>query len=329
LFALDGRCLEQPAETTVNQNLRIKAYAAQEVGGLIFTYMGPLPAPQLPCFDLFVMKNCVRDIGHTLLDFNWLQAMENSVDPLHAEWLHGHFSKSVRERAGLEMKVNYGAKKHQRIAFTPFEYGIIKRRILEGGSEEDDGWKIGHPLVFPYQLRIGGPGFQQFQMRVPIDDTHTWHIWYTAYTPDTDDLPEQSSIPGYVVPWRDEQGEYILDYIDGQDIAAWAGQGTIADRTKELLGASDKGVVTLRKMFKEQLEAIAQGKDPLGVVRDPAVAACIDLPTERHKAWADSKSYILGLLDAQAVRYSPQNGRLVELFKRHGVRAVSKGVSTL
>jgi 5,5'-dehydrodivanillate O-demethylase len=27
------------------------------------------------------------------------------------------------------------------------------RRVLEGASEEDDDWKIGHPLVFPGMLR--------------------------------------------------------------------------------------------------------------------------------------------------------------------------------
>ncbi len=53
--------------------------------------MGPQPAPLLARFDLFVWNEVLRDIGEVTLDFNWLQAMENSVDPHHSEWLHGHY----------------------------------------------------------------------------------------------------------------------------------------------------------------------------------------------------------------------------------------------
>jgi 5,5'-dehydrodivanillate O-demethylase oxygenase subunit len=40
--------------------------------------------------------------------------------------------------------------KHVKVGFDAFEHGIIKRRQLVGQTEEDDDWKIGHPLVFPY-----------------------------------------------------------------------------------------------------------------------------------------------------------------------------------
>jgi len=69
-------------------------------------------------------------------------------------------------------------QKHAKIGFDRFEYGIVKRRIIEGETEEDDDWKVGHPVVFPNILRQGvvhkknGAGFQ---IRVPIDDTHTAH----------------------------------------------------------------------------------------------------------------------------------------------------------
>ena len=47
-----------------------------------------------------------------------------------------------------------------------------------------------------------------------------------------------------------------------QDFVAWIGQGTIADRTKEHLGSSDRGVILLRQRFLNDLEAIARGEDP-------------------------------------------------------------------
>ena len=46
---------------------------------------------------------------------------------------------------------------------------------------------------------------------------------------------------------------------------------------------SDAGVVLLRKVFREQLEKIERGDDPMAVVRDPARNRIIDVPRE-HKA---------------------------------------------
>ena len=68
-----------------------------------------------------------------MMYFNWLQAMENFVDPLHAEWLHGHFANSVRSRQGKSLQ-SYSSRRHVKIAFDAFEYGIVKRRVFEGGN---------------------------------------------------------------------------------------------------------------------------------------------------------------------------------------------------
>ena len=34
------------------------------------------------------MEDCVRDIGFAIVPCNYLQIMENSLDPVHVEWLH-------------------------------------------------------------------------------------------------------------------------------------------------------------------------------------------------------------------------------------------------
>jgi phenylpropionate dioxygenase-like ring-hydroxylating dioxygenase large terminal subunit len=62
----------------------------RELGGLVWAYIGPLPAPEPPRFDVFVMDG-VRDIGWTELPCNFVQIMENAVDPHHTEWLHSRF----------------------------------------------------------------------------------------------------------------------------------------------------------------------------------------------------------------------------------------------
>ena len=55
-----------------------------------------------------------------------------------------------------------------------------------------------------------------------------------------------------------------------QDRVAQESQGLIYDRTKEHLGASDEGVIMLRAMIKDSIDAALQGKDPIWTLRDPA-----------------------------------------------------------
>jgi 5,5'-dehydrodivanillate O-demethylase len=324
MFAHDGRCMEQPAELRLNPRMRATAYPAEELGGLIWAYMGPQPAPLLPRFDLFVWDDAMRDIGHTMLDFNWLQAMENSVDPHHVEWLHGRFMNFHRRLEDDDKpQVQVLSKKHLKVGFDAFEYGIIKRRVLEGGTEEDDDWKIGHPLVFPTILRVGGGGLDQFQIRVPIDDTHTWHIWYTTYRTGAKH-PPQAVVPSYFVPLFDEQGKRILDFVDGQDIAAWAGQGVIADRSQENLAASDVGVALLRRMLREQLDRVEKGLDPIGVVRDPALNVRIDLPMEKNK-YGHGGDFRNELMEFQAIRHSPIREEVRRLYAEGEKLAAAHG----
>ncbi len=50
---------------------------------------------------------------------------------------------------------------------------------------------------------------------------------------------------------------------------AWETQGSIVDRTKEILGASDEGIAMYRKLLREQIEIVEGGVEPIALVRDP------------------------------------------------------------
>jgi 5,5'-dehydrodivanillate O-demethylase len=289
VFNSAGQCIEQPYEETEDPEGRFKdkittpAYRVQELGGLIFAYLGPEPAPLLPEWDLFAFKNVYRDIGACVIPCNWLQVMENSVDPVHAEWAHGHFANYVNERKGLPEYIK-PIRAHKKIGFDVFEHGIIKRRVLEGQDENGSNWTVGHPLVFPNFLKVGG-----YQYRTPIDDTHTLHIWYTTYAPgEGETVPEDAPIPFYQVPMptMDEDGNpnwNDLDYTAGQDLVNWESQGPIADRSEENLGRSDRGVILFRQLLRENLDKVARGEDPMNVFRDAAKAKNIHLPHESEQ----------------------------------------------
>lgn len=317
-FGGDGRCLSIPTEREVPkllQKARTCGYPVQELGGLIFAYLGPSPAPLLPRYDLFVWDGVLRDIGRALIPCNWLQIMENSVDPTHVEWLHGHHLAGVRRRAGKSAPTHY-IKHHVKIGFDLFPYGIIKRRVLEGGTEQDDDWKIGHPLIFPCMLRVGTQGQHRFQIRVPVDDTHTMHYWYACYRPKPGAAaPMQNDIPVYEVPWRDSDGNFIVDFVDGGDIMSWVTQGPIADRTRENLGSADSGIVLYRKLLLEQARKAASGKDPMGVIRDPQQNTVIEFSQEHNKFRAGA-AFLREAIEMSHVRYSPIKDRIIQLLER-------------
>jgi 5,5'-dehydrodivanillate O-demethylase oxygenase subunit len=157
--------------------------------------------------------------------------------------------------------------------------------MLEGQSESDEDWAVGHPLIFPHMLQVGLANQKTFQIRVPVDDTNTQHYWYSVEAPDDGVvLAPQERVPVYEVPWREENGAYIVDFVDGQDVMCWTTQGEIADRSLEHLGTSDKGVILLRSLLSEQIERVRRGEDPMGVIRDPAQNEMIRLPQEKNKA---------------------------------------------
>ena len=70
----------------------------------------------------------------------------------------------------------------------------------------------------------------------------------------------------------------IDTHVMNQDYIAWIGPGTVADRTMEHLGESDRGVILLRKRLLDDLDEVAAGRDPKGLIRDPARNHRVHLP---------------------------------------------------
>jgi 5,5'-dehydrodivanillate O-demethylase len=270
-FDRTGQCIDQPAEpadSTFKDRIQVPAYPVQELGGFVWAYLGPQPVPLLPRWDVLVRDDLDRSIGVTHLPINFLQAMENSMDPIHFEWLHAVYGNYVNKRQGKPPSMT--PRKHEQIAFDVFEYGIYKRRLLEGEDPEtSEDWLTGHPVIFPYILAVGDHARPTLQIRVPVDDTHTLHYWYRTEMR-AQGTPPQTSIPISDVPYVHKNGRLVVETINGQDMMAWVTQGEVSERTTERLGTSDKGVILFRTLLDEQIDKVERGEDPMGVVRDPA-----------------------------------------------------------
>jgi 5,5'-dehydrodivanillate O-demethylase oxygenase subunit len=275
-FDETGACTHQPYEETAHPDARFKervrtgAYRAEATAGLIWAYLGPDPAPLVPNWEPFTWENGFVQIVFTEVPCNWFQCQENSIDPVHFEWLHTNWSKALRNDDGPRPPT------HLRVGFDEFEYGFVYRRIMEGQSENDPLWTIGRVCLWPHALFTG----THFEWRVPIDDENTLSVgWFFERVPKEREPFTQERIPYWNSPIKDEAtGRWITSHIMNQDFVAWVGQGTLADRSKERLGESDRGIIMMRQRMQEQARLVADGGEPKATVRDEALNECINLP---------------------------------------------------
>ena len=288
-YAPNGQCIEQPFEpkdSTFKDRVCQPAYPVQELGGLLFAYLGPQPAPLLPRWDVLVREDGRRSIEiHPVLEANWLQPQENAVDTVHTYFLHGHMMKVKGINAGqyyLRPILNY--------EFERCEWGIIKRRTYGGENPEVEK---GHPLLFPNALRVPTGPFESIHWRVPVNDGQT-QIIVVDFKPTEDGSVADQQEPAvvYLPTGVDENGEYDMMSFPSQDKMAYETAGAVFDRSQEHLGASDRGIIMLRKMLREEIEAVEQGRDPLGVIRDPEKNQCIKFEVSAGSAdprWNDAR----------------------------------------
>jgi 5,5'-dehydrodivanillate O-demethylase oxygenase subunit len=268
-----GQCVEQPYEDTAaprpsKAGCKIAGYPVRELGGLLWTYMGPQPVPELPVWEPFTWTNGFREIVLADVPCNFFQCQENSIDPVHFEWMHDNWGMKLRGQNGI-------APKHLRLKFEEFEHGFIYKRVREGQSLEDRYWTVGRVALWPIGFFLGS----HFEWRVPVDDENTLSVaWFFVRVPKEREPYVQEHVPTWVSPIKDEKGRWISSHVINQDIVAWVGQGTISDRTKENLRSSDVGITMMRQRFFEEMEKVKQGQDPWGVIRSANAAQCIELP---------------------------------------------------
>jgi len=278
LYAPDGRCLEQPAEpigSSFHTRVRQPAYAAEEKGGLIFAYLGPEPRPLVPSYDVLLREDGVRVLRARQGLCNWLQAAENAVDMPHLPWLHASvYPDFAGQHAGAEVE--------------RMPYGIRGTLHVAGVAEP----KISY-TIFPShnrfaQARVGTEPCQNMIFRVPVDDTET-RLYFVGLYPHPQDGVERPFVlktEGYRTAepgvFAREDDEWWGVASADQDRVVQESPGPITDRSEEHLGTSDRGVILLRAMAKEAIEAVARGEDPPGVIRDPAQNRALDFDARFH-----------------------------------------------
>jgi len=253
LYDADGSCLAQPyedmahPEARLRDEIRIKAYPVEELGGLLWAYLGPEPRPLVPNWEFFSWKNGFRQIVKAEIPCNWFQCQENSIDPVHFEWTHSNWSLRLGGTTGPY------TPQHVKVDFNEFDYGFQYKRVRTDTSEKDRLWTVGRVCLWPNGLFTGN----HVEFRVPVDDENTLSVmWHFSRVPREREPYVQNSIP------------------------TW--QGPIAD-----LAPSDRGIVMIRRRFLNDIEAVKDGRDPKAVIRDPAVNRAISLPVAEREAFIE------------------------------------------
>jgi 5,5'-dehydrodivanillate O-demethylase len=272
--------MEQPFEaflhpkTQWKNEIRIKAYPVEELGGLIFAYLGPAPRPLLPRWEAFVLEGVYREIGTAIIPCNWLQTVENAGDPSHVVATHWQMSEYVLDKLGRADLRRHGESSGAK--------GYFKIQ-----PDPEGPFGLGH-ILFPY---IDAQSDLTYQIRVPLDDTHTLHIWYMVHDAEAQaelgvKLPSQADqcqIPVFDVPVPKlvnglEPDWPLLDNNSGQDLVMWYSQGPIVDRTNENLSNADTNIIRMRRYLDAQIKIVESGGDPINVFRDAAKNVCL-VPT--------------------------------------------------
>jgi len=274
LFDVEGHCLEQPCEPELGRQrhkIRQPWYAVEERYGLIFAYMGPPEKkPVLPRYEcLEVLGEGERIVaddtsigsgGDVIAPCNWLQHYENVMDPYHVPILHGSFSGTQFAEVMNQMP---------QVSWSPTERGIksLQIRPMEGGKLMHRVTEVALPTLRvvpnPYLGSLGR--VESIGWTLPIDDTH-YRIYVAGRAKEGGTILPRAASGSKRRPWR-EMTEAERRDAPG-DWEAQVGQGPITFHSEEHLATTDKGIAMLRRLLKRQVEAVAEGKDPIGVSFD-------------------------------------------------------------
>jgi phenylpropionate dioxygenase-like ring-hydroxylating dioxygenase large terminal subunit len=289
-YDIRGRCIDMPLESPDSKlkgEIRHLWYPVVEWGGFVWTYMGPdkEAPPPLPKIDVLARTDgkVVLSSGD-IRNYNYLNWLENFADMGHAVILHNQVPRDIPD----ELKpYNDSSIKNWvplPLEFVETDYGMKTAAVLDTGDPEVkfiNAWSIAMPTHWRFSgIRSGfPPDFTDERqegggmIRI-IDDTHFELFRYS--------LVRQGNFKGNFVIGLPPglKGTVGKKDYDKRKYAGWEGipaledlvlqesQGEIPDRKAEHPATSDRGVLLLRKIWREAVEDVGSDRDPKGVWRE-------------------------------------------------------------
>ena len=294
LFAPDGTILEtpgEPAHNTLKDRLYHGAYPTHEYGGIVFAYMGPPDRrPPFPVYDSFVRGYRLMPGQKYFYPCNWLQIMENAMDPAHTAFLHTIVS-------GAQFTNEFGVLPELEFIETPVGMTYIGTRrvehniwlrmveaILPNLQQVAPIWETGHQ-----EHGFSGPMMSRWI--VPIDDTHTMFIEFRHVSETEGVTPAWWADRTIMAPGQLAAESYEAGQRQPGDYEAQVSQRPVAVHGLEHIGTTDRGVMMFRSQTRRGIRAVQAGHDPAGLCRDAGAVIptyCNDtvmrMPTQGNSA---------------------------------------------
>ena len=288
LFDVSGQCLEQPAEpkdSVFCQKVKHLSYPVQELGGLIFAYLGPQPAPPLPRYSCLVDRGGMRQIEPVRAnDYNWFNFFENSADPCHICILHRH--TGYGEQSWGDQFFSYTDMPDFQFAETEYGFKVVMTKPgPSAGTEFVDTMSLAlpsiiqvgdtefvHAKVDAVKLMTEGSQCEHVLFLTPNDDDHFTIYTVNYYTGSDPQFFEKLKAMRAAEEPRQEVKAYdnrkympFKGNVRQEDIMSQSTQGLLGER-EERLATSDKGVIMFRRIIREAIVAAQKGQRPKGVL---------------------------------------------------------------
>ena len=269
-FDVDGTILDTPGEpesSRIKANFCHGAYRVREQHGLIFGYMGPPDEiPELPVYDTFCYPDSTIAPFKISVPCNWLQIVENAADPIHNAFLHAIVSESG-EQFGAAFKVL------PVLDFPETPLGMLSMATRKvGDTVFIRAGELMLPNVAQFTSGVGKALKESVRAHststrwaVPLDDYNSLYIGAAHW--DERSTPRSSSLDDYGVDKHPLVGQtadrpYEERQREPGDYDAVVSGGSIVNRKAEHLGTTDRGVVLIRRMLANAIDATREGRVP-------------------------------------------------------------------
>jgi 5,5'-dehydrodivanillate O-demethylase len=267
-----GECTKRPAEANTGMpRTQIPAYPVREYMGLVFAYLGEGEAPE---FDLprklpLEKEGVLVANGRERWDNNWFQQVENSLDAVHVSFVHmaltvGPFGQAV---TGAIPDLSYeettsGIRQTARRSETNVRVSDWtfpnNNHITVPGLTPDDPWIDVYVWMIPND-EMNTTRFMIYgQQPGASEASKTRFREYFAKYGKYDPAEHHDQLFGSRT-W-DNPDDTFVGLTAAQDYLSIRGQARITAREDEILGRSDLGIVTLRKLFWRELELLSTGQ---------------------------------------------------------------------
>jgi phenylpropionate dioxygenase-like ring-hydroxylating dioxygenase large terminal subunit len=274
-YAPDGTILETGSGAPMQHagKLCLGAYPLFVFNSLIFAYMGPRELkPPFPMLDLYENPHITIEPGierACVNECNWLQIHENAMDPVHTAYLHALVTGTQRgftDELGVLPALQWAQGENGMHYIASRRLGdLVWLRILDvfmpnfGLIPPSDGGAAERGKKNTTQLPYVAAWV------VPIDNENSRRLYFRF----NDDRNPLRAIQRGMNFGQANDRPYEARQRHPGDYDMFVSQGPIAVHGYENLTPTDYGIIGLREMYREGMRAVKEGKDPLGINRDP------------------------------------------------------------